>query len=44
MGLLPATAPTFQFVGLALDLVSQDALSEERIDGWLSRLHAHLPG
>ena len=33
-----------QFVGLALVLVSQDALSEERIDGWLSRLHAHLPG
>lgn len=32
-----------QFVGLGLDLVTQDSLTEERVNGWLAQLQPHFP-
>lgn len=31
------------FIGLGLDLVTQDSLTESRIDAWLAALAPHLP-
>jgi flavodoxin I len=52
VGEWPATGYTFvqstaliddHFIGLGLDLVTQDRLTESRLDAWLALLAPHLP-